>query len=102
MDLQLNTDLLRMQQQLGQQPKLNSKLEKTAQDFEAFYLYTVVNEMSASVETDPAMGGGGYAEQVWRDVLNENISKELARGGGIGIADSVRKQLLIYQEAQKK
>jgi flagellar protein FlgJ len=99
--MNINTDLLLMQHQLGQKPKLNERLDNTAQEFEAFFLFTAIKEMTAGIDTDPAMGGGGFAEQVWRDVLSEKIADQIAKSGGIGIADSIRKQLLMYQEAQQ-
>lgn len=97
--MEINTDLMRMQQQLGQTSKLDKRLDDTAQSFESFFVYTIVKEMTSGLDNDPKLGGGGYAEGVWRDMLNENIADEITKSGGIGIADSIREQLIRYQEA---
>ena len=45
---------------------------------------------------------GGEAANTWRSFLTEEYSKNFAKAGGIGIADSVYKQLIAVQEARAK
>lgn len=55
--------------------------------FEAFVLQTFVQAMLP--EDGEAVFGRGTAGSVWKSMLAEHIAGELARSGGIGIADSL-------------
>lgn len=84
-----------------QPPAGNEKDVKVAEDFEAVFLTTVFNRMFASLETD-GLFGGGEAEKTWRSFLAEQYAGEVARQGGIGIADAVRSELVALQEASQR
>jgi Rod binding domain-containing protein len=71
----------------------------TAQDFEAFFLSQVFEEMFAGVEPD-SMFGGGQGEAVFRSMMLQEYGKAVAQRGGIGIADAVQKEILKLQEVQ--
>lgn len=70
---------------------------KTAEDFEAFFLSQVFEEMFAGVEPD-AMFGGGAAEQTYRSMLFQEYGKAVAKSGGVGLADAVQREILKLQE----
>ncbi|MGH6720249.1 MAG: rod-binding protein [Alphaproteobacteria bacterium] len=70
---------------------------KTAEDFEAFFLWQVFDSMVAGIPTDGAFGGG-QAEQVYRSLLSQEFARVVARGGGVGIADYVQREILRLQE----
>lgn len=53
--------------------------------FEAFVLQSFVEAMLP--EDGTALFGKGTAGQVWKSMLAEGLGTQLARGGGIGIAD---------------
>ncbi|MBX6323155.1 MAG: rod-binding protein [Rhodospirillaceae bacterium] len=72
---------------------------KAAEDFEAFFLTQVIEEMFAGVEPD-AMFGGGPGEGVFRSLLFQEYGKAIAHSGGVGIADAVQKEILKLQEAR--
>ncbi len=84
-------------------PKRGTRLAgdaaKAAEDFEAFYLAQVTANMFAGVETDPLFGGGP-GEAVFRSMMTQEYGKLLAKAGGIGIADSVAREMLKLQEAE--
>jgi peptidoglycan hydrolase FlgJ len=73
--------------------------KKTGQDFEAFYLSQVFEHMFAGIETDPTFGGGN-GETVYRSLLLQQYSKVAAKSGGVGIADTVQREILRAQEAK--
>jgi len=73
--------------------------KKTGQDFEAFFLSQVFENMFAGVQTDPTFGGGN-AETVYRSLLLQQYSKVAAKSGGVGIADTVQREILRAQEAK--
>jgi flagellar protein FlgJ len=73
--------------------------KKTGQDFEAFFLSQVFEHMFAGVQTDSVFGGGN-GEAVYRSLLLQQYSKVAAKSGGIGIADTVQREILRAQEAK--
>lgn len=70
---------------------------RTAEDFEAFFLSQVFEEMFSGLEPD-ALFGGGSAEQTYRSLLFQEYGRAVARSGGIGLADSVQREILKLQE----
>ena len=53
--------------------------------FEAFVLQTVVQSMLP--KGDSALFGAGTAGEIWKSMLAEGIGAQLARSGGVGIAE---------------
>ena len=73
-----------------------SQIAKTAKDFEASFLSVMINSMFEGVSTDGPMGGG-EAEQTMRSFMTDAFSKGMAKHGGIGLAPSIRAQMLKLQ-----
>jgi Rod binding domain-containing protein len=76
-----------------------SAAQKTATDFESFFLSQVFENMFSGVGTDP-MFGGGNGETVYRSLLLQEYSKVAAKNGGVGIADAVQREILRAQEGK--
>lgn len=70
-----------------------------AVEFEAVFLSQMLGQMFAQVRTDGPFGGG-HAEGVFRGLLVEEYGKSIARAGGIGLADSVAREIIALQEAR--
>jgi flagellar protein FlgJ len=70
-----------------------------AQELEGVFLNTLMKEMFASIDTDQAGFGGGFAEETWRGMQAEQMADAMAQSGGIGLADSLVADLLHHQEA---
>lgn len=77
--------------------KGGEKAVQTAQDFESFFMFQVLELMSPKMEED-SMFTGGFAEEIFRHQMNEQAANEIVERGGIGIADQLYGQLLKYQE----
>lgn len=75
----------------------NAKVEEAAQDFEAQFLSQMLENMYSTVEVNPDFGGG-QGEEIYRSLLVNEYGKLIARTGGIGVADHVKKELLRLQE----
>jgi Rod binding domain-containing protein len=56
--------------------------------------------MFAGIKTD-GLFGGGAGEDTYRGLLNQEYGKAIARSGGIGLADTVTREILKMQEAEK-
>ncbi|MFC7332238.1 rod-binding protein [Rhodocista pekingensis] len=87
-------------------PRLNlgraatpAQIDKSAQEFEGVFISQMLSHMWSSVEVDPVFGGGP-AEETFRGLMIEEQGKAIAKAGGLGIADHVRRQLLLIQEMQ--
>jgi len=85
---------IRRIQQMGPQTTEQKDLLKAAQDFESFFLYMLLKEMRKTVNESPLFHGG-RAEEIFRDMLDEELSKDMAKtsGKGIGIASILYEQL---------
>jgi peptidoglycan hydrolase FlgJ len=75
------------------------KIDKVAHEFEAMFLGQMLKPMFETVQTD-TMFGGGEGEGYYRDMMVQEYAKEISKRGGIGIADSIKSQLLQMQEAR--
>lgn len=73
------------------------KRRQVAQDFEATFISQMLKPMFEGLKSD-GMFGGGAGEEMWRGFLVEEMGKQTARAGGIGLADTVMAQMLKAQE----
>jgi Rod binding domain-containing protein len=73
---------------------------RTAQDFEAFFITSIMENLFAGVGTD-TLFGGGQSEGVYRSMLLQEYGKLTARSGGIGLAAAVQHEMLRAQEAAR-
>lgn len=86
---------------LGAKATPQAKARAQATEFEQVFLATMFNQMFAGLETSgPFHGGAG--EETWRGMLVDRFAGEVARSGGVGVADSVYRQLLQIQEGATK
>lgn len=67
-----------------------------AEQFETQFLSQMLQQMFAGVETDGAFGGG-FGEQMFRSVMTEAMAKQMTKGGGVGVADTVQREILKLQ-----
>ena len=84
----------------GVSPASTVKARAAAQDFEAVFLNAMFGQMFSGVGEGPF--SGGQAAKTWQGFLTEEYSRNFAKAGGIGIADSVYKQLIAVQGATAK
>lgn len=73
---------------------------KSAQDFEAMAIGQMLQPMFNTVDTSKGLFGGGKGEAAWKPMMVDEMAKMLAKSGGIGIAESVMKEMLHMQEAR--
>lgn len=72
-------------------------IDAAAKDFEAVFITQMIQQMFADVDVDPLFGGGN-AEDVFKTFLFDEYGKILSNAGGIGVAESVKRELLKIQE----
>ncbi len=84
----------------GVSPAAAAKARASAQDFEAVFLNSMFSQMFTHVNEGPF--NGGQAASTWRSFLTDEYARNFAKAGGIGIADSVYKELMSLQEGGAK
>ena len=73
-------------------PAVAAKIRGVAQDFEAVFLNSMFSQMFSGVNEGPF--SGGHAASTWRGFLTDEYAKSFAKAGGVGIADSVYRELI--------
>jgi peptidoglycan hydrolase FlgJ len=76
-----------------------AKIQETAEKFEAQFLSVMLQQMFEGISTDGPFGGG-QGEALFRSVMTEAMGREMAKAGGIGVADTVQREMLKLQGLQ--
>ena len=78
---------------------LAARARAAGQEFEAVLLSQVFSTMFSSLGQDGPLGGGG-AQGIYRSLLAEEYGRTVAAAGGIGLADTVARELISIQESR--
>ena len=73
-----------------------AEIRKTAEDFEAAFLSSMLQPIFNQLPTD-GMFGGGQGEQAFKSLMVDAMARQMARAGGVGLSDAVARQMLIMQ-----
>lgn len=74
------------------------KARQTAKSFEGLTLGELLQPMFDTADISDNEFGGGAAEKQFRSLQVLEMGKQIANNGGVGIADSVYRQILAMQE----
>lgn len=74
--------------------------KRAAEEFEALFISEMLAPVFESVDTG-GLFGGGQGEKIYRSMMVQEYGKAIAKAGGIGIADSVQREILKMQENQQ-
>jgi Rod binding domain-containing protein len=80
--------------------KTPEQIKEAAQDFEAFFLSQMLQPMFDTVQTDE-MFGGGEGEEMWKSMMVDEYAKQIAKSGGVGVAEQVMQVMIQAQESEK-
>lgn len=78
--------------------KSKNEIDRVAEDYEAVFLSQMLQHMFAGVDLDPTADGPG--EDIYKSMMVDEYGKILARSGGIGVADYVKREMLKMQEVE--
>lgn len=81
-------------------PQQVARIQKSAQDFEAMALGQMLAPMFETVDASKGPFGGGSGEEAWKPMMVSELGKQMAKGGGLGLARPVMEQMLRMQEAR--
>lgn len=74
----------------------SEEMRRVAEEFEAVFLTEMLAPMFEGLDTE-GLGGGGMGEQIFRPMLVERYAESITRAGGVGIADSIMRELMRIQ-----
>ncbi|MBB6250503.1 rod-binding protein [Nitrospirillum iridis] len=77
--------------------KDDAAIEKAAKEFESVFISQMLQHMWEGVKVDENFGGG-HAEEMFRGMMIEEQAKAITKGGGLGIADEIKKEMVRMQE----
>jgi flagellar protein FlgJ len=72
------------------------QIQETAQKFEASFLSVMMQSMFEGVKTSEPFGGG-QGEEMFKSLLTESMAKEVTKAGGVGLANTVQREMLKLQ-----
>ncbi|ASG20837.1 rod-binding protein [Nitrospirillum viridazoti] len=81
----------------GNGMKDDAAIEKAAKEFESVFISQMLQHMWEGVKVDENFGGG-HAEVMFRGMMIEEQAKAITKGGGLGIADEIKKEMMRMQE----
>lgn len=84
----------------GLSEKELKKIDASAIDFEAVFITEMLKPMFEMVKVDDVFGGG-KGEDIFRNFQLDEYGKMISKQGGIGLADTVRAQLIHLQLSSK-
>jgi peptidoglycan hydrolase FlgJ len=84
-----------------QQQQAPDEVRRVAEEFEAIFIAQMLAPMFDGIKTD-GLGGGGMGEEMFRPLLIERYAEALSKAGGVGIADSVVREMLRMQSAAQE
>jgi Rod binding domain-containing protein len=74
------------------------KLWSVAQNYESMFLETVFKQMTSGLTGEGPLGTEGDGGEIWRGMLVDEYARKVNTSGGVGIADSVYRELIRIQE----
>jgi peptidoglycan hydrolase FlgJ len=97
----INTSIARLQYdnvqpnktiQNVQQNKQDNQLRKACEDFEAIFVKQMLKSMKSTI-TKSGLLDGGFAEEIYDDMLYDEYAKKMTKTANFGIANSLYRQL---------
>ena len=73
-----------------------TQIKDAARQFETQFLSQMLQHMFAGVSTDGPFGGG-FGEEMFRSIMTEAMAKQMTKAGGIGVSDTVQREILKMQ-----
>lgn len=80
----------------------HAKAWKAAQDFEAMSLGQFLAPMFETVKSAQGLFGGGAGEETWQPMMTQELAKQMAKSGGLGLAVPIYRQMLLMQEQARE
>ena len=99
-DVTITAALARFQPSPAENAVSLKQARRAAEEFEALFISEMLAPVFESIDTG-GLFGGGQGEKIYRSMMVEEYGKAIAKAGGIGIADTVQREILRMQENQQ-
>lgn len=99
-DAALTAALSRVRPTPAQTAHSLKQAKQAAEEFEALFISEMLNPVFENLDTG-GLFGGGQGEKIYRSLMVQEYGKAIAKAGGIGIADTVQREILKMQENQQ-
>ncbi|MGA0604597.1 rod-binding protein [Phenylobacterium sp. VNQ135] len=76
-----------------------TKIREAAEQFEAQFLSVMLQPMFEGTDVEGPFGGGA-GETMFRSLMTEAMGKQMVKSGGVGLADTVQREILKMQGLQ--
>lgn len=86
--------LTRLKGEASQDP--SKAIRKTSEQFEAYFIQQMMKTMRESIEKSDLVEGGNMAQ--YQDLMDKELSLEMVKRGGLGVANMMERQLTRAQE----
>jgi Rod binding domain-containing protein len=96
----ITTALSRVQPSPAETAVSLKQARRAAEEFEALFIAEMLSPVFESLETE-GLFGGGQGEKIYRSLMVQEYGKAIAEAGGVGIADTVQREILRMQENQQ-
>jgi Rod binding domain-containing protein len=70
-------------------------VRQTAEQFEAYFIQEMMKSMRQTVDKSDLVDGGNM--EMYQDLMDKEVSLQMVRRGGVGLADMLEKQMLQQQ-----
>jgi len=77
----------------GKSIDTKSPLYAQCLDFESIFVKMMLKEMRATVDKSDDIIGGGFAGDIYQDMLDDEYSKSMSKTAHFGLADDLYRQL---------
>jgi Rod binding domain-containing protein len=72
------------------------RAKEAGQKFESQFLSSMFQQMFQGIQSDGPFGGG-FGEEMFRSVMTDAMAKQVVKAGGVGVADTVQREILKMQ-----
>jgi flagellar protein FlgJ len=70
-----------------------AEIRKAAEMFESYFIQMMFRELRKTTLNENSFIPKSHAEKIFTDMLDEQVSKDAAASGGLGLADMIYKQM---------
>lgn len=86
---------------LNRSPKVSAaQVDQVSGEFESQFITQMLSTLSDMRDPEESLGGSD-AEEVYDSMLNSEYGKIIARTGGLGVADQVKRVMIAQQEVER-
>lgn len=73
--------------------KEKKELKEATEEFESIFIKMLIDAMDKTIDRKDSLMSGGQGEDVFRGMLNQERSSQMAKNGGIGLSKILYDQL---------